>query len=271
MNEELVSNIKQLSQPKELYYGEWLLDGECLLKNSLYDKKGKNYFKEFLDRYYYLPLSVVFKDDSLTKDFAVSIVSKLVDGKRKMYFSKKVFLSNIITNVDDVIKDDDSYKIFKKAIRVKKDAYRDVYKLGSESKYYRDVYREYRACDTDLTFDKFVMICKKKYTRLLTGYNTVLELLDKPVNVTKLLGCFNTDQFYLYICYAVLINCEKQFEDYGRVDVNIQELDKYRTIVEAKRKESSFYNAVIGLPDGTAVSIDDLFKRYDELSNKMAK
>jgi hypothetical protein len=121
MNEELVSNIKQLSQPKELYYGEWLLDGEDLLKNSLYDKKGKNYFADFVDRYYYLPLSVVFKDDSLTKGFKVSIVSKLVDGKRKMYFSKKVFLSNIISNIDDVIKDDESYRMLKKAIRVKKD------------------------------------------------------------------------------------------------------------------------------------------------------
>ena len=269
MNEELVSNIKQLSQPKELYYGEWLLDGESLLKNALYDKRGKNQFKEYVDRYYFLPLSVVFKDDSLTKDFKVSIVSKLVDGKRRMYFSKKVFLSNIISNIDDVIRDDESYRLLKKAIRVKKDAYRDVFKLGMDSKYYKDVYREYRMCDTELSFDKFVAICKKKYTRLLTGYNTVLELLDKPINVGKLLGCFNTDKFYLFICYSILVNSEKQFEDYGKIDCNIDEIDKYRKIVESKRKEFEFYNTAIATFDGNVVSIDDLFKRYDALLEKI--
>jgi hypothetical protein len=138
-----------------------------------------------------------------------------------------------------------------------------------DSKYYKDVYREYRMCDTDMSFDKFVTICKKKYTRLLTGYNTVLELLDKPINVTKMLNCFNTDQFYLYICYSILLNSEKQFEDYGRVDSNISEIDKYRKIVEVKRSESDFYNAGIIAADGGVVCIDDLFKRYDELLCKI--
>ena len=97
MNENIVSNIKNLSSPKELYYGEWILDGSGLEEISL-SKKDKNLFIEFLNRYYYLPLSVVFKDEHLVKGFSASIVSKLVNGKRKMYFSKKAFLSNIISN-----------------------------------------------------------------------------------------------------------------------------------------------------------------------------
>ena len=88
MNENIVSNIKDISSPKELYYGEWVLDGSGLKEISNF-KKEKNLYAEFLNRYYYLPLSVVFKDEHLVKGFSASIVSKLVNGKRKMYFFEK--------------------------------------------------------------------------------------------------------------------------------------------------------------------------------------
>ncbi|MGN1337928.1 MAG: hypothetical protein ACI4WW_05590 [Candidatus Coprovivens sp.] len=268
MNENIVSNIKDISSPKELYYGEWVLDGNGLKEISNF-KKEKNLYEEFLNRYYYLPLSVVFKDENLTKGFSASIVSKLVDGRRKMYFSKKTFLSNIISNIDEVIKDDDSYKLLKKALRVKKDVYRDVYKLGTESEYYKEVLREYNACNTELSFEKFVALCKKKYTRLLSGYNTVLELLDKPINVTKLLDCFKPDQFYLYVCYSILDKCEREFETYGKVDINIKEIDKYLEIVKAKRKEFAFYNSHVISKENTIVTIDDLIRRYNILMEKI--
>lgn len=268
MNESIVSNIKDLSAPKDLYYGEWVLDGKGLRDIALY-KKDKNLYDEFLNRYYYLPLSVVFKDDELTKGFTASIMSKLVDGKRKMYFSKKAFLSNIISNIDDVIKDDESYRLLKKALRVKKDVYRDVYKLGVESEYYKEVLREYKACNTALSFEKFVTLCKKKYTRLLTGYNTVLELLDKPIKIDKLLNCFKLDQFYLFVVYTILDNCEKQYELYGKVDSNFSELDKFKDIVTAQRKKSPFYNCHVISIANKIVTIDDLLVRYEKLLEKL--
>lgn len=268
MNESIVSNIKELSAPKDLYYGEWVLDGNGLRDISLF-KKDKNLYDEFLNRYYYLPLSVVFKDDELTKGFSASIMSKLVNGKRKMYFSKKAFLSNIISNIDDVIKDDESYRLLKKALRVKKDVYRDVYKLGVESEYYKEVLREYKACNTNLSFEKFVTLCKKKYTRLLTGYNTVLELLDKPIKIDKLLDCFKTDQFYLYVMYTILDNCEKQYELYGKVDSNFSELDKFKDIVTSQRKKSPFYNCHVISKAKKIVTIDDVLVRYERLLEKI--
>ena len=268
MNENIVSNIKDISSPKELYYGEWVLDGSGLKEISNF-KKEKNLYAEFLNRYYYLPLSVVFKDENLTKGFSASIVSKLVDGRRKMYFSKKAFLSNIISNIDEVIKDDDSYKLLKKALRVKKDVYRDVYKLGTESEYYKEVLREYNACNTELSFDKFVALCKKKYTRLLTGYNTVLELLDKPIKVDKLLDCFKLDQFYLFVVFTILENNEKQYELYGKVDSNFVELDKFKDIVVAQRKKSPFYNCHVISIANKIVTIDDLLVRYEKLLEKL--
>ena len=36
MNENIVSNIKDISSPKELYYGEWVLDGKGLRDIALY-------------------------------------------------------------------------------------------------------------------------------------------------------------------------------------------------------------------------------------------
>lgn len=269
MNENIVSNIKNLSAPKDLYYGEWVLDGKGLKEIALY-KKDKNLYEEFLNRYYYLPLSVVFKDDELTKGFSASIMSKLVDGKRKMYFSKKAFLSNIISNIDDVIKDDESYRLLKKALRVKKDVYRDVYKLGVESEYYKEVLREYKACNTTLSFEKFVTLCKKKYTRLLTGYNTVLELLDKPIKVDKLLDCFKLDQFYLFVVFTILENNEKQYELYGKVDSNFVELDKFKDIVVAQRKKSPFYNSHVISSNNKVVTIDDVLTRYEKLLEKVS-
>lgn len=270
MSENIVSNIKEISSPKDIYYGEWLLDGEGLRKISTI-KKGKKLYDEFLKRYYYLPLSVVFKDEDLAKDFKASIISKLVEGKRKMYFSKKVFLSNIVYNIDEVIKDDESYRLLKKAIRCKKDMYRDVFKLGESSSYYNEILNEYKLSGSNLSFEKYIVLCKKKFTRLLTGYNTVLEMLDKPVNVNKLLECFSPDQFYLYVCYSILVNSEKEYDLYGKVDINISELDKYKKIVKEKRKSNSFYNTCIVVGNEVVVTIDDLFKKYDALLEKVGK
>ena len=44
MNESIVSNIKDLSAPKDLYYGEWVLDGKGLRDIALYHLQAKPLF-----------------------------------------------------------------------------------------------------------------------------------------------------------------------------------------------------------------------------------
>ena len=58
---------------------------------------------------------------------------------------------------------------------------------------------------------------------------------------------------------------------YGKVDININEIDKYRDIVKAKRKASPFYNCFVVDHENKNVTIDDLFKRYDALQEKIGK
>lgn len=269
-NNDIVSSLKLVYKPLIMYYGEWnLKDG---LENISLEKKGKNLYKEFLERYYYMPLNVIFKDDELVRSFSYAICSRLSDSGRNLYFSKKAFLSNVIGNVDEILSDsnneEDTYKSIKKALREKKDMYRDVSNNGSKSPFYEEIKNEYVSCNLDIEFEEFIDMCKKKYTKLLSGYNAVLDLFDKPIMLDKFISCFNTDQLYLFTCYSLLKNSERAYELYGKVDYNIVCLDSYRSVVEDLRKKDNFYNSHIAVGD-KIYTIDDLFKEYDKLLNKV--
>lgn len=269
MNENMIPSLKLIYKPLIMYYGEWeLLDG---LDKIAVIKNGKNLYEEFLERYYYMPLKVIFKDDALVRSLKLSICSRLGENGRSLYFSKKALLRNLIANADEIIDNGgkEVYKDIKKAIRVRKDVYRDVINCGEESQYYNEVNAEYENLETDMSFDEYVSICKKKYTRLLTGYNAVLDLFDKPISVNKFIKLFDFDQLYLFTIYSVLRHSEKQYELYGKVDYNITVIDSYRKLVNETRKDNSFYNTHIDLGDDKVYTIDDLFKEYDELLDRV--
>ena len=269
MDENIVTNLKLVYKPLIMYYGEWELLPE-LVEISLKDKNGKSYFQTFIERYYYLPLDVIFKDESLSRGFQYAICSKLGSAGRSLYFSKKAFLRNVIANADEVIdgSGDEVYQEIKKAIRQRKDIYRDVDKNGSNSPYYEMIKNDYVSSDYDVTLEEFVTLCKKKYNKLLSGYNAVLDLFDKAINVDKFIACFDPNQLYLLTCYSILKHSKKHYDSFGKLDYNIVVLDTYRTVVEKEREKDSFYNSHIMLGD-TIYTIDDLFKEYDELMNKV--
>ena len=115
-----------------------------------------------------------------------------------------------------------------------------------------------------------VWICKKKYTKLLSGYNAVLDLFDKAINVDKFIECFEPIQLYLLTCYSLLKHSEKHYDSYGKLDYNIVVLDGFRDLVAKVRKDDNFFNSHIMI--GEAIyTIDDLFKEYDELLDKVNK
>lgn len=269
MNEIILPSLKLLFKPLIMYNGEWEL-GEDLANISIV-KNDKNLFQEFLDRYYYMPLKVIFKDESLIKSFGYGICSRrLPNGVRTLYFSKRAFLRNVISNIDEIVEQngEDVYKAVKKAIRGKKDIYRDVEKQLEESEYYELVKNEYLSCELDITLEEFITLCKKKYTKLLNGYNTVMDLFDKSLNIDKLIDCFDPNQLYLFTAYSLLKNSEKYYEMYGRLDYSISSIDSYREVVKEVRKSDNFYNShiTINVKDDLKVyTIDDLFKEYDEL------
>lgn len=270
MNDNIVSSLKLVFKPLIMYYGEWNLSND--LVNIGLNKKGKNMYNEFLERYYYMPLNVIFKDDDLVRSFNYSICSRLGNTGRNLYFSKISFLKNVIGNVEEILSDSgneaETYKEIKKALREKKDMYRDVCNNGEESPYYEEIKNEYLSCELDIEFEDFIEMCKKKYTKLLTGYNAVLDLFDKPLMLDKFIACFDPNQLYLFTCYSLLEHSKKSYELYGKVDYNIVCLDTYRTVVMEERAKDNFYNSHITVGD-KIYTIDDLFKEYDKLLAKV--
>lgn len=268
MNDKIVPSLKLVYKPLIMYYGEWeLLSG---LEDLSVEKKGKKLYDEFLNRYFYMPLSVIFKDEELAKSFKCAVCSRLGAGGRTLYFSKKAFLRNVISNADEVVNSmgDEVYKDLKRAIRIRKDMYRDVISNGEDSTYYNEVKREYLNCELDISFEEFMLLCKKKFTKLLSGYNAVIDLLDKSLDVDKFIKCFEADKLYLFTAYSLLENSKKYYDSFGRLDYNIVVLDTYRTLVDDLRKNDPFYNSYIVIND-TVYTIDDLFKDYDNLLERV--
>lgn len=267
MNDILIPNLKLLFKPLVIYYGEWELGPG--LKDIALVKKDKNLYEEFLERYYYMPLRVIFKDDEIIKNFDIRICSKMLDNKRCLYFSKRAFLRNLIGNIDEIIdlNGEDAYKQIKKAIRIKKDHYRDVEENKKESEFYEEVLSEYYNSNVNINFDEFVISCKKQYTKLLSGYNAVLDLFDKSINLDRFISCFDIDRLYLYTCYCLLKHNKDYYDKFGRLDYNISFIDTYKGLVEEKRAQESFYTTsfVVQDPNEKIVySVDDLFKEYNE-------
>ncbi len=268
MNEKIVPSLKLVFKPLVMYYGEWeLADG---LRDIALVKKDKNLFDEFIMRYYYMPLGVIFKDDDLTKSFKYEICSTLGVGGRTLTFSKKAFLRNVIANVDDIVisGDENIFKKLKQAIRARKDIYRDVYNVGKESPYYEEIYEEYKNSKLEIKFEEYVKICKKKFTRLLSGYNAVLELFDKSLDIDKFIDCFNPDQLYLFTIYSILKNSEIYYQKYVKLDYNVGNIDNYRDLVNDIRKTNKEYNVSIKV-NNKDYSINDLFLEYDKLLSKV--
>jgi hypothetical protein len=193
----------------------------------------------------------------------------LGDSGRTLYFSKRAFLRSVISNADELVdtNGDKIYKEIKKSIRSRKDVYRDVALNGTKSEYYREIRKEYIHSELDITLEEYVILCKKKFTKLLSGYNAVIDLLDKSINIDKFISCFEVDQLYLFTCYSLLEHSKKYYDMYGRLDYNIVVLDSYKELIDGLRKEDSFYNSYIAL-DNSVYTVDDLLKEYSELLEK---
>ena len=268
MDEMLVPSLKLLYKPLEMYYGEWEI------KYPLHDiaiiKNGKNMYDEFLNRYYYMPLNVIFHDDKIVHIFDVKICSRIGEKGRSLFFSKRAFLRNLVTNIDELIdaNGEGAYKAIKKAIRIKKDIYRDVYNEMENSKYYDYVMGEYLKYQSEDTFEEFVKTCKKQYTRLLNGYNAVMDLFNKPIALDKFINSFDVDKLYLCTCDSILRNNIDYYNKYGKLSYNLKFLDTYKDMVNKIRKKDSFYNISIDKVEKDKIvvyTVDDLFRDLKEV------
>ena len=86
-----------------------------------------------------------------------------------------------------------------------------VYRTGRNTalkRLHRDTAKK-RDSRYDVSLEEFVLLCKKKYTRLLSGYNAILDFFDKPINLDKFIKCFDVNKLYLLTAYSLLKNSEK--------------------------------------------------------------
>lgn len=268
MDELLLTNLKLVFKPIVTYYGEWSFGSDIGEIATI--KKGKNLYREFLERYYYMPLNVIFNNDKIVDNFEVSICSKFGPKGRSLFFSKRSFLRNIVTNIDDLIDSngEEAYKAIKKAIRIKKDVYRDVYNNGEESKYYDQVMNEYLKYSNEDTFEDFIKVCKKQYTRLLNGYNSVMDLFDKPINIDKFISCFDINKLYLFTCYKILSHNINYYDKFNNLDYTISIVDNYKNLISDIRKKEPFYNTAINVVkdrEQVVYTIDDLLRDLKDL------
>ena len=273
MKDTSLALVKNILKSTDSYPGEWQLNSN--ISNISLCKNGKNLFEAFLDRYYYLALNVIFKDEALVRSFKYALCSLPGDVSRKLYFSKRVFLRNVIPNIDDCLSSsgDIAYKSVKKALRIKKDMYRDVLLLGKKSEYYDDVVTEYNKYNLNIGLDNYIKISKKKYTRLLNGYNALLDFFNKPIDLNKFVACFDPDQLYLYVCYSILEINKKYLDLYSKLDYTIKYVDEYVKYVKDVRKSCSFYNTHIILSSNKMIiyTIDDLIKDYGNILKRIDK
>ena len=271
MSDSARVSLKKLFNPSVEYYGEWEL-GKHLDTIALIGEKTK--LDTFIERYYTTPLAAILKDEELAKSFKWGVCSREVNGKRTLFFSKIEFVRNITESIDNIlyVNGEQAYADVKKALRIKKDMYRDVSLKGNESEYYKTVKKAYSPFKKRMTFDQYVNLYKKKYTRILSGYNVILEFLNKPIDVDKFIDCFNVDQLYLFAVHSILEANKNYYKIFGKVNYDLFCLEDYRQFVAAQKKTNKFYNSCI-IVDGkgrdVVYTIDDLFKDYDKLLSKV--
>ena len=88
------------------------------------------------------------------------------------------------------------------------------------------------------------------------------------INIEKFINCFDVDKLYLHTAYSILQHSKHQYDLYGRVDYNLNNIDAYKLLIEDIRRKDSFYNSYI-LINNVVYTVDDLFKEYDMFTNEV--
>ena len=92
---------------------------------------------------------------------------------------------------------------------------------------------------------------------------------NQTLNVDKFIKCFDPNQLYLFTAYSLLKNSENNYEKFGRVEYNLNDIENYKSIVDEIRESDSFYNSHIIVENNKVYTIDDFFKEYNEFIGKI--
>ncbi len=285
-------NIDELFNPSMFYIGSIHLGDhdrnfDILLMNAKVKGK-KNMYAEFLEKYYYQPMSVILKSKSLSYVIPPLLeISDREDGRRRTTFSLVAYAQakaeSTLTpeeDYDECLKviqtgtQEDLIQFIKNILRKDRRRYEDVLNNGKKSQYYDivfDIYQEYmRSSRTSFPFSEFLISMKSGFDKSIIGSRQFVSFFNQDIDIEKLVDCFDYDKFCLLAAQSILDRGEVNTD--GKLLVNNAILYVYRYLeaVEEYRQANPNYQTSIVVNDyeknkKKVITIDDVKRDFERL------
>ena len=265
MNLKQIFTPQMIFRPDSFYDGEWSFGGvnnnpedDYLALNSKC-VVGKNLYFEFLNMYYFNPLSQMLLISEV--DIFYPSINYVVDNKcgiRMTKYSLFMFIDKIINflfeedkNIinefmdllDKDVSDDELINFIKLKLREDKKKYSDVLKNGKNSVYYEKIYNDYyNICrNRSFSFEFFVDETIQLESNLLVGSKYYKSFFDKEINIEALLKCFDYDTFCLVLAKSAMEMCLEVEKETNLVCNISNYLYSYVEAVKLLKKEKPNY------------------------------
>lgn len=283
---------EELFHPQTFYEGEWLLGGPNSLDGEkdiliLNAKKinGKNMYEEFLEKYFYTPISDIIGSVSMSRVFFPRILLTEKNEKRQVLFSLPIFLCQQLAGLLNASKateeflelgsqessEKDWVTFIKGELKKERKFYYDVFKNGNKSSNYAQVYQLYldyiRYSETEIPFDIFLDGKISACTKLLVASRYYPDFFSKEIPLEPFLQAFDYDTLCLVAAKSSIDNCKATEKRVNLVDNSIGFVRSYLDSVDELREENPDYNcAIVVIDEETGyrktIKIEDIERDY---------
>jgi hypothetical protein len=295
--------ICNVFEPKLFYSGEWGLSSGDKAKNDRFMLNaavvgGKNLYAEFLNKNYYKPLSEIFKSEDIANFFNPKIISTdwYHPGERTIHFSFSHWLLQALPECEleggEVVEKvqaemDRQYDIYCKEdsiatmdtkllvdpirdyFRKKNKKFLNVQRSGKQSEHYTELYEQWSAADSDISFDDFIEWNVEANSKIIWGFRSIPEFFEKKIDPSEFVSCFDYDGLSLCLAYSLLEASIKESMEIGGLGGSAACLDEYVELVEEKRRSNPDFNPKIVDKDENGrkviLTADDLMKEARRL------
>lgn len=279
-------DVGELFTPLVYYDGDVLfgvVDSEGFVLNSK-QKNGKNLYLEFIEKYYYKPVSLIMDSVSLSKKYPPIIESRLDDnGKRVTTFSLAHFVFSVMRGLVDCSKamdrifgfnstytSRDLINILREELILDRKKYNDVKTNGKSSMYYNEIYELFTLYDYKEGFLSFLESSIRGKTKMIVGCRYFLDFFNKEVKTDELVGCFDYDKFCLLAARFILDNSLISEKSDGLIHNSITYVKRYLEAVSIYKRDFPDYECSVVSNDcmtgkRCVYTISDIQKEYNAL------
>jgi len=135
----------------------------------------------------------------------------------------------------------------------KRTKYESVISLGKKSDYYLEIYKVYTNSKNMkiMDFKDFARRNHKYYTKLIQNLVGAEKFFQRPINIKKLLSCFENEKVSLCIVCSLLEEIQRREENNVSIDNLIIPLMNYSKLIsEIKISQGESYNPTIADAEG---------------------